>query len=289
LDDHLTRKKIITAIVIGLLSGYAVLIKPIWIFGFLPIVLAIILFNLRKLKNGFIFASVIVIVHCAVILPWQIFLNKQFHQKFISRTGTINLNLVTLRAGLTKNCSGTPMYEYLQQKKLLNDAVSLKWDDFNAFRQMKDAIPWETRNDPSFYRTAIKSEPQTYVLLLLTRWPKFVTSRPVPLQNEGGFPYMPQLVRYLYGGMYAWFFKLLLPVLLAGALYLAFKSPELRPLILLSFAILIYVSILIVVTSYQDALITRMRVSVVPIMIFLGVLPIFSVIKACLRRRKKVI
>jgi hypothetical protein len=283
LDDHLTRRKIVVAAFVGLLSGYAVLIKPIWIFGFVPLVLAIILINLKKLKNSFILASVMVIMHCAVILPWQIFLNNHFGQKFISRTGSINLNLVTLRAGLAKNCPGTPMYEYLQTKGLLNDAISLKWDDFNAFRKMKDAIPWETRDDPSFYRAAIKSEPQTYARLLVTRWPKFITSRPVPLQNEG-FPHMPQLVRYLYGGAYAWFFKLLLPVLLIGALFLAIKSSELRPLILLSFGILIYVSILIVFTSYQDALITRMRVSVMPIMIFLSVLPVLSIIQACLRR-----
>jgi hypothetical protein len=284
MNHDVTRNNIATAIVIGLLSGYAVLIKPIWIFGFLPLVLTIFLLNLKNLKNSFIIASVIVIVHCAVILPWQIFLIRKFDQKFISRTGTVNLTLVTLRAGLAKNCSGTPMYEYLQQKGLLTKAISLRWDDFDAFTQMKDSIPWETRNDPSFSRAALKSEPEAYVRLLVTRWPKFITSRPPPLETYGGFPYMPQFVRFLYAGSYARLFKLLLPVLLIGALHLALKSPELRPLILLSFAILIYVSILIVVTSYQDALITRMRVSVVPIMFFLAALPVLSVFKAFLRR-----
>jgi len=214
-------------------------------------------------------------VHGAICLAWQVVLLVQFQQKTISDVASVNINLAIMRAGLTRRAEGTSLYNFLQREGILDEALSLKWDDFDKFTAIKDKIPWQERADPLFYSAALSKDGLAFVSIQISRWPRFFTTRP-GTQQTNTFQNMPQLVKYLYQGFFNVLFRPLLPILLMIAIGLIFVQ-RLRSVLIVSLLTILYFSSVLAVLTYQDPHYIRMRVAVEPIMIFVALLPLYFI------------
>ena len=265
------------ALLIGLASGYAALVKPVWIFGALPLAAALALLHRRKLA----IPLAVLAGHVAVCGAWQGYLLVQFHQSTFSRIGTHNLNLALLRGGFTADAPDTALYHYLQQSGLLDQALALRWEDLAGFTRLKNTIPDAEQSDPAFCRRILSRRWPAVAWLQLRRWPQFFMVR-VPGFEERSFPGMPHWARYLYEGGYAWWFRadpggvafptLLLLLLVSFACCLS--TARLYPLAIVSAAIILYYSGIIVSLTYQDSSFIRMRAGLEPLLLFLSLLPL---------------
>lgn len=276
------------ALWIGLASGYAALVKPMWVLGALPLAAALALLHRRRL----ILPAAVLAGHFAVCGAWQAYLLVHFHQPVFSRIGAKNLNLALLRAGFTADAPETPLYQYLQQSGLLDQALTLRWDDLAGFTCLKNTIPDAEQPDPAFYRRILTRHWPAVAWFQLRRWPQFFMAR-VPGFNDRSFPGMPRLARYLYEGAYAWWFRAgprraalpTLLLLLLASFACCFSSPLLRPLAAVSTAIALYFSGVITALTYQDSLFIRMRAGLEPILLFLSLVPLWLLIDRLARAR----
>lgn len=268
------RRVFIRAGLVGLFSGMAVLIKPVWLLGIIPLSAGFLLANLKEYRKALGPIAIMILAHVAIWWAWQGFLVVRFHQFVPSRIATVNLNLAAIREGLTKNASDTPLYNYLKGRGLLERSVKLTWKDYDKFTEIKNQIPWSERLDSSFYKKALSNNKLQFAKDQLSRWPRFFINRPRGIDSDHAFPFMPRWLKFLYFGSYNWLYRHLLPLLLSVSLITGLYYRKLRLLTLTSFFIIMYLSITLALLTYQDPHFTRMRVAVEPVMLFMTFLPV---------------
>ena len=96
-----SRRVVRAALLCGVLSGLAALVKPVWILGCLPLAACVLLLRRREGLRAAAAAAAIVIGHAAVVAPWQLFLFEKYGQLGPSRTGAANVNMAAMRYGMT--------------------------------------------------------------------------------------------------------------------------------------------------------------------------------------------
>jgi hypothetical protein len=255
-------KQLILATLSGFLSGFAVLQKPVWILGFIPLSLGVLfVFLLGRSYKGFYLGLTIALSHMLVHMAWQVPLIIKYDQYMLSNIGTVNLNLVSIRLSLTKHTEGTKLYSLIKQKGKLGEALHLKWKDDDKFSQFKKLAHSEP--DTHFYKNAILKEPFKFLGAQIKRWPWFFMVRH-GYYNKNSFPLMPKSVRYLYFGSYNWLFRPLMPILLLLSICYGLYRAELREITIISGLVLIYFSGMVTFLSYPVLLFTAF----LPICIF---------------------
>jgi hypothetical protein len=272
------------AALLGVASGCAALIKPVWLLGALPLAAMLVLTHRRTPRRALAIAGALLSGHLLVCGAWQAFLLARFGQTEFSRVGGKNLNLALVRAGLAPHAEGSALYRHLEQAGLLQEAAALRWDQQQRFNRMKDLIPDDLELDPSFYRLVLRRCAAAAARLQLRRWPAFFSVRPPPLA-AGSFPGLPRVLRYVYLGAYAWWFRAdpggfevpTLLLLLLAAFGWCLRFPELRALAGVSAAAVVYFSGVVVALTYQDSLFIRMRAGLEPILLSISLIPICGV------------
>ena len=274
------RDLVASAVACGALSGAAALVKPVWVLGILPLAAGVAL-GRRKTSSSWAGLAVLMIAaHVALVGSWQIFLAREFGQWKISRVGTAAMNLAAIRAGMTGNAEGSPLYRYLERTGLLEEALKLRWQDFERFTGIKDAIPWEERTDPVFARQVLRRDPAGYVLLQLRRLPTFFTVSPPPFARSA-FSGMPAFLRGLYARCYAAVFRIeiggwrvsVLAILIVLGSARSVRSERLRPIVLTGVLVAVYYSVVVTLLTYQDPLFIRMRVPCEPLLLAVAIAP----------------
>jgi hypothetical protein len=165
---------------LGICSGSALLMKPVWLLGILPLIGAICILNYRHLNKLVPLVVVLVGIHLMFWWSWQIFLYQKYHQINLSRIGTVNLNLLVIRMGLTKDGEGTSLYNFLKDNDLLNEALQISWDYPEKHHELKYKIPFEQITDNSFIKQIISKDNNKIRIITnqIYRWPAFIIKGP---------------------------------------------------------------------------------------------------------------
>lgn len=275
-EDHPIR----LAAIAGLWSGIAVLTKPVWILGALPLAIGVLFWGRSPQATRLRSAVVLLVVHGVLALGWQAILYVRFGQLRPSRTGTIALNFAGIRHGMTRFGSGTPLYQHLEQAGLLSTALNLKWEDQDAFNRVKNGVPDEFRIDTRFEKAVVRDHLGLYVRKQLPRLPAFFSTRPLIEGHRSGGG-LAGALRKLHRLVYALYFRVggrtlsspCLVLFLAAAAW-AFSRPDLRGFIVVSILCVANVWLLTVFLSFQDSTLARYRTEVEPILFAVTLLPL---------------
>jgi hypothetical protein len=224
----------------------------------------------------------LVAVHAAVILSWQAFLFHEFGQLRNSRVGTINVNLAAIRLGMTHFGAGTPLYRHLEGAGLLDTAMRLRYDDWREFARIKDAIPYELRTDVEFQKKVVVDHLGVFLGKQLPRLPMFFLVRPAEQRQFRTGSGLIGAFRSLHRLAYAFYFRVRLGPLTVSPCLLLFlvgaawsiRSLEYRSLFWVSLLVLGSFALATVVLTYQNAILSRLRVEVEPILLSVTLLPL---------------
>jgi Dolichyl-phosphate-mannose-protein mannosyltransferase len=276
-----SRRLVRGALLCGVLSGLAALVKPVWILGCLPLAACVLLLRRKEGLRAAAAAAAIVVGHAAVVAPWQLFLFEKYGQLAPSRTGAANVNMTAMRYGMTADAAGTPLYDYLRRAGLLDAALGLHWDDFSEFARIKAAIPWSFRCDPAFERAILHRDVLRPARLQLARGLGFFVVHPPPADRLR-FAGLPAPARLFYARAYNAVFRIdlarsrlpVMPILLVLGLAACLAVRRARAAGLVSAAMLLYYATIVALLSYQDGLFIRMRIAVEPELLFLAVAPL---------------
>ncbi|MFC1584248.1 hypothetical protein ACFL5V_01730 [Fibrobacterota bacterium] len=274
---HAAWKKVLgKAALIGGLSGLALLFKPVWILGIVPLMAGAGLVFIARPKIAGAVMGVMLLTHVVIWWSWQVFLLIHFNQIKPSVASANMFNFCSIRAGLTHHAEGTPLYHYMEEKGILDEAKSLTWHDFEKWSRIRQQIGYPIRYDETFYRAVFAREIMTLIKIQISRWPKFFTTR-TPFPRGGDdytFPLMPSFVRYLYYGSYNWLFRPIGPILLILSLVYGMYNPRLRPVTISAALIILYFSSVVTFSSYQNPLFMRLRVGLEMMLLFMAFLPL---------------
>jgi len=280
------RTSVLLAAVCGIFSGLATLTKPLWLLGILPLAAAVYILRRRFAKEHLAKLLILMIaLHAAIILPWQIHLIRKFNQHNLSRVGTTNFNLAAIRAGFTHDGAGTPLYNFLDRSGLLPMALALHWEDFDNFTHVKDGLPWEMRTDETFAAAVRKQDLGAYAWLQLKRVPAFFSVH-TPTMDIMDFPGLPSIGRALYLRMYSAVFSVNIgairfPVfllLLCVSVVWSIRVERLRPIVITGIFAGLYYMAIVVFLTYQDPLFSRMRVAVEPMLFAVILVPYIDIV-----------
>ncbi len=246
------RQRRMYAVTSGIFSGLALWLKPAWLFGFAPLVggVAVPYVVLKRTpRKAFEFACLMLVPHLVFYSGWQLFLISRYQQRSFSEIGAINLNIASMRAGLTKYAEGTPLYDYLNKSGLLPSALTLTWTDFTKFTALKDAITWSERRDPRFYQQIFSRNLIGYVTVQLRRVPNFFTTRP------GGttpplFSNLSSTITRIYTTTYDWLWRPLMPFLLIVGIMVGLALRRTRGITFLSLLLISYACVTLVLLTY---------------------------------------
>ena len=277
----------------GILSGAAALTKPVWLLGAFPLALGILIAGKSNAAIRRRAALILVAGHAAVILSWQAFLFHQFGQLRNSRVGTINVNLAAIRLGMTHFGVGTPLYRHLESAGLLDTALRLRYEDWNEFARIKNAIPYELRTDVEFQKKVVLNHFGVFLVRQLPRVPTFFFVRPAEQSHfrTGSGPI--GAFRSLHRLAYGFYFRIRLgPLTGSPCLLLLFvgaawsiRSPEYRGLFWVSLLCLGSFALATVLLTYQDSILSRLRVEVEPVLLLVTLLPLCGGIEWLRRAR----
>jgi hypothetical protein len=275
------------AILCGALSGLAALVKPVWVLGCLPLAACVLLLRRSDRRRAVIAAAALVVAHVAVVAPWQLFLLEKYGQLSPSRMGVANVNMASMRYGMTREAVGTPLYEYLRRNGLLAAALRLRWEDLEEFTRIKSAIPWEFRVDPEFERAILRTHGLRFAELQMARIGRFFVAHPPP-SDRLRFAGLPEGARRLYARAYNGVFRIdaadrrvpVMPILLLVGMATCAAVRRIRPPAVVSAAMVAYYAAIIALLTYQDALFIRMRIAVEPELLFLAATPLVLLLAA---------
>jgi hypothetical protein len=270
----------------GVMSGVVALVKPVWILGAIPLAAAVLLPQRKGGSRGFALAATVVLVHFAVVVPWQLFLIEKYGQYDLSRTGPANINMSGIRNGMTRDAIGTPLYEFLGTTGLLDRALRLTWDNFDEFAQIKAAIPWKYRIDTAFEKAILRKDGLRYVASQLGRAPEFFVVHPPP-PDRLLFPHLGSRLRRLYARIYNAVFRIdvsgrslpILPVLLAVGFTSCFVARRDRTVGIVSAAIVAYYWLVVALLIYQEPLFIRMRIALEPVLLLVAAVPFCQLLR----------
>jgi hypothetical protein len=261
-----SRQIIVLSMLAGGFSGLAALSKPVWILGFIPISLAAIIVFRKNLKHAIQVGLSISLTHILLCALWISFLYINFGQLGISRIGTVAINVILVRAGLTHYAEGTEVYNYFKEHDTLEKANQLTWDNFALFREVLKQMPWSIRYDKEFAKKIFAEDISTYFFIQLSRLPIFFRTRCSFLPNENRFPKALSFLNYIYMGSYNKFHWIFIPLFLLISVILLFQKTTFNSLLLLSLFMIAYYSCVVTFLTYQNPHFIRMKPPIDPLL-----------------------
>lgn len=266
-------------ILIGIISGLAALIKPVWILGVFPILISILLLNKNKNTSSIKISTLLVGAHFLVIFIWNginYFSDVKLQR---GKTLTVNICMASIRSGLIKYGEGTSIYKQLRQNGNLKQALSLNGKDNKEFRSVYASLSWEQRYDPQFATHIFKYAKLEFVTSQLKYWHYFFMNRMFSPNKKDSFILFPDIGKKLYVVLYSYFYRPLMPIMLILSIVIIFFNQKYRALVLTSISILIYFSFVIILFSKSQSSVMRMRVPVEIILFICSIYPMADLLK----------
>ena len=276
---HKRKKNYIDLIFIGIFSGLAIVTKPIAILAIFPIVLSIILTNGISYKMVR-YIIVLFIINFSFHLLWEKYKeynNPALKFELIDHT-EFSINMIAIRAGLIDYGQGTPLYDHLVERNLLETAkkfniqLSYTMDTDPDFREFYNSLSWSIKNDKKFAIKIIQNTPIKLFVAAISNWHAFFTKRCFS-PGGGSFPYMPEIIRYIYNVSYELLYRPLLAILLLSSFIILWKKKFLILLYSTS-GLILYASLTIAILTPHGGEFPRYRVWVEYIMLFCALFPI---------------
>ena len=261
---------------IGLLSGIAALIKPVWMMGIIPIFISILIFNQNKKINFYKLFICTIGLHLVMIFSWKGIKYINGVKLSSGKTLTINICMASLRSGLIKYGEGTPLYQSIKNLGYLEQAKLLDGKDNEKFREIYHTLTWEQKYDPQFEKRIRENAKVEFVIAQMKYWHRFFTNRMFSPGKSDSFLGLSDEGRYLYIALYSYLYRPIIPIMLLLTLLLYFIDSKHRALIFTSFSILIYFSLVVIIFSKSQSSVMRMRVPVEIILFSTSLLPILS-------------
>ena len=264
----------------GIFSGLALITKPAWLLGIFPTIITIFYFkkiSFHTIKVAFLLS----LLHFSFNMVWGEYKKEIDNERVYGIDGNIvertlfffkgaNFNIGAVRLGLVDYGKGTPLYELLKEKKVLELSRSLKGDVSPEYTLVWHTLTLKQWGDVQFSKAILTKVPLKYFFGQFSTWYQFFTKR---MFHPDGFPGMPNFIKYIYIGSYNQLYRPILPILLiAFVAMLAFK--ELRPLVLLNGLFVIYYTLLHALFTASPQHFIFYRTSIEYILFFAAFFPI---------------
>ena len=282
-------KKIINLVIIGVFSGLAIVTKPIALLLIFPIIFSILCIhgvNIRIMKQ----MVLLMILNFSFHFLWDGYKTKYNPQlKFeLLDSIEVGINLTALRAGLVDVGVGTPLYNYIEEKNMLNTAREFKiktsytMDNHPKFWEFKQALSWEIKNDKAFALQILNREPWKIFIASISNWHSFFTKRCF-YPGIDSFPGMPDSIRNIYVVGYAILYRPFLLILLIISFCILWRK-KLYNLFYSTGSLLFYSSLTVTMLSAHGGEFVRYRVWVEYIMWFFCLIPIGYLVQFLLEK-----
>ena len=276
---------------IGLLCGILSITKPTAIFLFLPILFSFVVLKQKKIMSSFIIIS---LLNFLFLFTWEAYKgSKDSNLNFESMDHlSYSINMTSLRAGLIDYGVGTPFYNEIIKKNQIDEArafnikMSYTMDTQPRFMGFKQSFDKKYTYDKYFSKRILENAPYSFFLASISNWHSFFTKRcfgPGPTSFLG----MPSIIRVLYFKFYSYLYRPFLLILLSFSFIFILKQKNYE-LFVISFLILLYVSLIIAILTPHGGEFPRYRVWVEYIMWFCALLPIGIISDRILIKFKRV-
>ena len=263
-------------IISSVFSGLALVTKPVWILGIIPLLVSLIVAGLLS-KIDYKLIITIFLIHFSFLTFWEIYKAYNVPKSSPNILLTVNICMASLRSGLIEYADGTPLYLLIKEKNLLENARKLDGIDGKEFRQIYNSLLWEDRYDPEFAKAIIKNAPFQFIFSQMKNFHRFFINRMFVPSGKDSFSGLSSSIRYFYVGAYNNLYRPLLPILLFIATIMALVNKKKKYLILYSMLIILYFSLVVVIFSKSQSSYMRMRMPVEYILFFVAFLPIGQV------------
>ena len=283
----------IYTVLTGLFFGLAVVTKPVSILMVLCLITSLAIIN--KINFNFLKLScLLLLLNFSFHVSWNEY--KKLHNaelKFSIMEFIENgINMTAIRAGLVESGKGTPLYNYLDQNNLIEEArkfkikLSYTMDTQPNYMNFKSYLPWDVANDKYFAYAIIKNVPFEIFLASISNWHSFFTKRSF-FPGNNSFPRMPDFIRFLYVNIYSILYRPFLLFLLLISFYIFWKK-RLPELFYFSLFLIIYASLVTALFTPQGGEFPRYRVWLEYILWFCSLIPIGIAIQSLTNKIKHI-
>tara|TARA_Y100001935_G_scaffold104451_1_gene86685 strand:+ start:746 stop:2107 length:1362 start_codon:yes stop_codon:yes gene_type:complete len=270
--------KYIYTVVTGIFFGLAVVTKPVSILMILSLIISLAIiskldFNILKLSFLLLF------LNFSFHIAWNEYKKVDNPELKFSIIEFIEngINMTAIRAGLVDSGKDTPLYNYLEQNNLIEEArkfkikMSYTMDTQSNYLKFKSSLPWDIANDKYFAYEIIKNVPFEILVASISNWHSFFTKRSF-FPGNNSFPKMPDFIRFLYVYMYSILYRPFLLILLVISFYIFWKK-RLPALFYYSFFLIMYASLITALFTPQGGEFPRYRVWIEYILWFCSLIP----------------
>ena len=269
----------IYAVITGFFFGLAVVTKPVSILMISSLIMSLAI--IHKLNfNFFKLLGLLLLFNFSFHLSWNEY--KKIYNpalKFSIMEFIENgINMTAIRAGLVDSGKDTPLYNYLEQNNLIEEArkfkikISYTMDTQPNYLKFKSSLPWDIANDKYFAYKIIENVPLEIFLASISNWHSFFTKRSF-FPGNNSFPRMPDFVRYIYTYIYSILYRPFLLILLVISFYIFWKK-GLTELFYYTLFLIMYASLTTALFTPQGGEFPRYRVWVEYILWFCSLIPL---------------
>ncbi len=280
------------SIIISVLILVTILMKPLWLL-LLAFPIIKFIYSDKRFKN-LIFGLFIPLALTILLYSVnQYMVAKKGVNAVTASTFDVNTNLSLIRMGLINGSKNTKLNSYLDSKSLLSEVSQRSWtneqDEFSNFTQIKNQIPWEYREDSSFWKTILLNNPSNlfkYFSFQLSRLPTFFSTS----GESGSVKFLPEP----FNNIYQRFFSNIHSKHIVGILFVFFasiiglfnfKHLSFHKII---FFLVIGVGIVLCLLTYQDPHFRRMRAVIEPIIIYITLFTLIKISKYLYHKINKI-
>tara|TARA_B100001250_G_C19768108_1_gene775759 strand:+ start:292 stop:1602 length:1311 start_codon:yes stop_codon:yes gene_type:complete len=270
------------SLIISALIITPILIKPLWL---LLLSFPIIKFIYSKKNlNDFLYGLLIpILLSISIYSTNQYLVSKNNVNQIIASTFDVNINLALIRMGLIDGSQGTKLYKYLDNNGLIPEISNRSWtsnyDEYNSFNEIKKNIPWEYREDYLFWKNILNKPTNLikYSSFQFSRLPIFFAT-----SAENGS------VKFLFeplNNIYQRFFSNIHSKHIAGIAFISFTliiglfNFNKLSIHKLLFFLILEVSIILCLLTYQNAHFLRMRASIEPLIVYVTLVTFIKLLK----------
>ena len=263
----------------GIFCGLAIVTKPISMLSIVPFLFTFIIISKNSL-NMLKAITLIIIINFSFHVSWE------RYKEYNDSTSTFEIldfiaypiNMTAIRGGLVDYGKGTPLYDRIDEKNLLDTArqfkikLSYTMDTDPVYWKFNKSLSWDIKNDKKFAQSILDQVPEKLFIYSISNWHAFFTKRSFG-PGEGSFPNMPKMIRYLYIVGYALLYRPFLVILLLSSCIILWRK-NLLTLLISSAGILLYASLSIALLTPHGGEFPRYRVWIEYIMFFCALFPI---------------
>ncbi|MAT79617.1 MAG: hypothetical protein CMD13_02650 [Flavobacteriales bacterium] len=278
-------------ILTAILTGLSVVIKPIAILVIVPILLLYI-FNCRSKLDCFKSLVLLLVIHFSFHVLWEQYkiINNPKSKFELLDSIEYSINMTSIRGGLIEAGKGTPLYNSILKKNLLDDArkfrieMSYTMDTNPLYWKFNKELTWKEKNDKEFAISIINNNPIKLFLYSISNWHAFFTKRSFGF-SESSFPGMPEFVRYIYIVGYSFLYRPLLLILVFITIIILVKK-KLLTLLFSYGGVILYASLAVAILTPHGSEFARYRVWVEYILWFLALLPLGFLLNKVIRMKR---